>query len=88
MVWDLGTYEVLGGSLGGGDLKLKLHGKKLKGEWHLFRIRKDEKKPMWLIVKARPSAKPVTSRQDDQSVLSRRSMARIAKDNDAEWKSR
>lgn len=87
MVWDTGTYELLGGNYGKGDLKLVLHGKKLKGEWHLFRIRSEEDKPVWLVMKSKPSMKPLTARQDDASVLSRRSMARIAKDNDAQWDS-
>ena len=87
MVWDLGTYEVLGGSYAKGDLKLRLNGKKLKGEWHIFRIRSDDDKPVWLITKAGAAAKPITPRQDDSSVLTHRSMARIAKDNDAQWQS-
>ena len=88
MVWDLGTYELLGGSHPSGDLKLRLAGKKLKGEWHLFRIRAEENKPVWLIMKSGKSAAPISARRDDMSVLSRRSMARIAKDNDAQWQSR
>jgi bifunctional non-homologous end joining protein LigD len=88
MVWDIGTYELLGGTHAAGNLKLRLHGKKLKGEWHLFRIRsEDEKKPVWLIAKSGAAAKPITARQDDSSVLTRRSMARIAKDNKAQWRS-
>jgi DNA ligase D-like protein (predicted 3'-phosphoesterase) len=88
MVWDLGTYQLLGGSHEAGDLKLLLAGKKLKGEWHLFRIKNENGKPVWLIAKAKTDAKPISARQDDASVLTRRSMARIAKDHDAEWQSR
>jgi len=87
MVWDIGTYELLEGSFDEGSLKLILHGKKLKGEWHMFRIRAEEGKPVWLIAKSGQAAKPLTARQDDSSVLTRRSMARIAADNDAQWKS-
>jgi bifunctional non-homologous end joining protein LigD len=87
MVWDIGTYELLGGDYADGNLKLMLSGKKLKGEWHMFRIRSDDDKPVWLIAKSGKAAKPLTSRQDDSSVLTRRSMARIAKDNDAQWQS-
>src|SRR5688572_28001765 len=36
MVWDQGTYEIIGGNYHRGDLKLWLSGKKLKGEWHIF----------------------------------------------------
>ncbi len=88
MVWDLGTYELTGGSLADGDLKLELHGKKLKGPWHLFRIRSEEKKPVWLIMRSSSDAKPVSARQEDRSVLTQRSMARIAKDNTRQWRSR
>ena len=87
MVWDIGTYELLGGSHAKGDLKLRLHGKKLKGEWHIFRIRADEGKPLWLLAKSGVAAKPMTARQDDASVLTRRSMSRIASDNDVQWQS-
>lgn len=87
MVWDIGTYELLGGSLAKGDLKLRLHGKKLKGEWHIFRIKNDETKPMWLLAKSGVPAEPVSARRDDMSALTRRSMARIAADNDAQWQS-
>lgn len=87
MVWDTGTYELLGGSHAKGDLKLRLHGKKLKGEWHIFRIRSDQSKPMWLLAKSGTPAKPVSARSDDMSVLTRRSMARIAADNDSQWQS-
>jgi bifunctional non-homologous end joining protein LigD len=87
MVWDTGTYELLGGSHEKGDLKLMLHGKKLKGEWHIFRIKSDQSKPMWLLAKSKVPAKPLTPRQDDMSVLTRRSMARIASDDDAQWQS-
>jgi bifunctional non-homologous end joining protein LigD len=87
MVWDIGTYELLGGSHGKGDLKLLLHGRKLKGEWHIFRIKSEESKPVWLLAKSKVPARPISARQDDRSVLSGRSMARIAADNDAQWQS-
>jgi hypothetical protein len=69
-------------------LKLRLSGRKLKGEWHLFRIRSDEAKPVWLIAKSGTAAPPISARRDDTSALTRRSMARIARDNDAQWASR
>lgn len=87
MVWDIGTYELLGGDWAKGDLKLLLHGKKLKGEWHIFRIKSDEDKPVWLVVKAVEAMKPLSAKQEDSSVLSGRSMARIGSDNDAQWQS-
>lgn len=87
MVWDIGTYELVGGSIHKGDLKLRLKGKKLKGDWHMFRIKSPEEKPVWLIIKSGAAMKPLTPRQEDMSVLTRRSLARIAKDNDAQWQS-
>jgi len=86
MVWDIGTYELLGGSMEKGDLKLRLKGKKLRGEWHIFRIKSESAKPMWLLAKSGTPAKPISARQDDASVLTRRSLARIASDNNAQWK--
>ena len=85
MVWDLGTYELLGGDHASGNLKLRFAGKKLKGEWHLFRIRSDEDKPMWLVAKSGRAAKPFTPFQENRSVLSRRTMEGIARTGD-EWR--
>jgi bifunctional non-homologous end joining protein LigD len=87
MVWDTGTYDLLAGDYSKGDLKVVLHGKKLKGEWHLFKIRTERGKDVWLVVKSGIPAKPLTARQDDSSALTRRSMARIAKDDDSHWSS-
>lgn len=87
MVWDIGTYEILGGNYYTGDLKLHLSGKKLKGEWHLFRIKSEEDKPVWLVAKAKEPMKPLTAKQEDSSVLTKRSMAQIEKANDRQWQS-
>ena len=78
MGWDLGTYELLGGDHAKGDLKLMLHGEKLKGEWHLFRIRSDKRKSMWLIIKSGAASRSISARRDDQSAISGRTMAQIA----------
>ena len=88
MVWDIGTYDVVGGSYWDGDLKLWLRGKKLVGEWHIFRIKSPEEKPVWLIQKADTPAKPLTEKQENTSVLSHRTMDQIAKAKDAVWQSR
>src|SRR6185437_9356914 len=93
MVWDLGSYEVSGGdpleALQSGKLHLTLHGKKLKGEWTLVRMRPREHddKPQWLLLKSGDDSPPFSPRADDSSVLTRRSMQRIAEDNDAQWQS-
>jgi len=91
MVWDVGTYELKGGDYGKGDLKLWLSGRKLKGEWHLFRIKSKEARadrPMWLIQKANPAAKALTKKQITTSALSGRTMDEIAKARDAVWQSK
>jgi bifunctional non-homologous end joining protein LigD len=87
MVWDIGTYELIDGNYGKGDLKLWLDGRKLRGEWHLFRIKSEESKPVWLIQKAGEPMRALTARQDDRSAVTGRSMAKIASDNDAQWQS-
>lgn len=87
MVWDIGTYELLGGSWEKGDLKLRLHGQKLEGEWHIFRIKSDESKPVWLIVKSKEPMKPLSAKQENTSILTGRTMEKIASDNDAQWDS-
>lgn len=87
MVWDIGTYEVLEGSHTKGKLALLLHGKKLQGEWHIFRIRSEGDKPVWLIIKSGQVMKPLNARGENTSVLSKRTMERIARDNDAQWQS-
>lgn len=56
-IWDIGTYrlmkeEDIDAALLKGDLKLKLSGRKLRGEWHLVKIKKSEKDE-WLIFKAK-----------------------------------
>jgi bifunctional non-homologous end joining protein LigD len=56
MIWDEGTWEPLvdaDDGLAEGDLKFKLHGKRLKGEWVLVRMRgkPGEKRENWLLIK-------------------------------------
>lgn len=87
MVWDIGTFDLVSGDPARGSLHVSLHGRKLKGDWHIFRIRSENGKNVWLIEKSGRPMKPVSARQDDSSALTRRSMARIAKDNDAQWQS-
>lgn len=87
MVWDIGTYNVIGGDYWKGDLKLSLKGKKLNGEWHLFRIKSDESKPVWLIAKAGKPAKAVSERRERTSALSGRTLEQIAEAGEAVWQS-
>lgn len=93
MVWDIGTYEVPAGdaeqALKDGKIHFILHGKKLKGEWALVRMRprEHETKPQWLLFKSGEDTAAISERANDQSVLTRRSMKKIASDNDAQWQS-
>jgi bifunctional non-homologous end joining protein LigD len=92
MVWDRGIYYVYGEqplrSLREGKLHLLLDGKKAKGEWTLVRIRgRDGEKNQWLILKTGDDVKPITSKRDDESVKTGRTMKQIAEARDAEWQS-
>ncbi|MDB6120785.1 MAG: polymerase LigD, ligase domain protein [Verrucomicrobiaceae bacterium] len=91
MVWDQGVYEDITGNATSAYYKGKLHivmeGKKLKGEWILVKDRRDQDEGnRWLLIKAGKPLK-LSAKADDTSVISGRSMAKIAKDNDAQWHS-
>ncbi len=56
MLWDRGTFEILGDVPGAaqiarGDLKFRLHGEKLKGEFALVHMKNRGKGNEWLIIK-------------------------------------
>jgi bifunctional non-homologous end joining protein LigD len=91
MVWDRGNYYVYGEqpvkSWREGKLHLVLEGEKAKGEWTLVRIRSDEAKNQWLILKTGASAKPLSKKREDESVKTGRTMKGIADERDAEWES-
>ena len=59
MIWDEGTWEPIGDpdeGLKKGDLKFRLHGERLKGDWVLVRMKKDRtggKRENWLLIKKR-----------------------------------
>jgi bifunctional non-homologous end joining protein LigD len=58
MLWDRGTYDLLGDApalaqIERGDLKFRLHGEKLKGEFALVHMRNRGKGNEWLIIKKR-----------------------------------
>ena len=68
MLWDSGTWEPLGDPqrmLRDGRLTFRLRGKKLKGEWHLVRMRGSprEKRANWLLIKSRDDAARPGSRR-------------------------
>jgi bifunctional non-homologous end joining protein LigD len=87
MVWDQGTWapeqDDVDAALAKGDLKITLHGKKLKGSWVLVRThgygRKDGKS--WLLIKHRDeyvSTEDITA-EKPKSAVSNRLLAQIAK---------
>jgi bifunctional non-homologous end joining protein LigD len=61
MLWDCGTFELLGGVPGEeqiqrGDLKFRLHGEKLSGDFALVHMKGRGKGNDWLIIKKRDEA--------------------------------
>jgi bifunctional non-homologous end joining protein LigD len=81
MIWDFGTWEPdvedVGRALEKGDLKFKLHGKKLHGSWVLVRMRQKQ----WLLIKHRDgyaSTEDITQAKN-RSAVSRRTLAGIAR---------
>jgi bifunctional non-homologous end joining protein LigD len=91
MLWDRGKYYVYGEqplkALREGRLHLVLDGAKAKGEWALIRIRSNQEKNQWLLIKATSSAKPISKKLDDTSAKTKRTMKQIAAEHDAEWQS-
>lgn len=88
MLWDRGTWEPVGDaarSYAEGRLDFTLRGEKLRGRWHLVRMKgpKDAQRQNWLLIKADDAA----ARQDGDiladaplSVDTGRDMAAIARD--------
>ena len=96
MVWDMGTWEPQGDAaemLRQGDLKFRLNGKKLKGDFalvHMKSRRPGSKGTEWLLIKHRDAYVQEGYDIDkyDYSVLTKRTMDEIAGDQgSAEWKS-
>lgn len=96
MVWDIGTWEPLGDAdamLAKGDLKFRLRGKKLNGEFVLAKMRSrrpGSKGTEWLLIKKKDEAMQPGFDIDklDFSALTNQSLKQIAGDeNSAEWES-
>lgn len=96
MVWDTGTWEPMGDAsemLRKGDLKFRLNGEKLKGEFalvHMKSRRPGSKGTEWLLIKHRDQEVVPGYNIDklDYSVLTQRSLDQIAADEgSAEWES-
>jgi bifunctional non-homologous end joining protein LigD len=99
IVWDEGIYEPMNGEglsqkekeslllkqLYAGDLKIRMDGKKIKGNYALFRLKKDEKS--WLLVKKDDEyASEEEVIKQNKSVKSGKTLAQVAKQNGVEVK--
>jgi bifunctional non-homologous end joining protein LigD len=85
MLWDRGTFDLLGGVSGAeqlarGDLKFRLHGEKLNGDFALVQMKGRGKGKEWLLIKKRDEfAAPGWDIEDcATSVLSGRTQEEIA----------
>ncbi|HEX2018541.1 MAG TPA: DNA ligase D [Aurantimonas sp.] len=91
MLWDQGTWEPLEDAEAGlakGNLKMRIMGERLRGNWALIRMkpRPGEKRENWLLIKEKDEA--VDRRRnllrDETSIKTGRTMAAIAK-GDEVW---
>ena len=90
MLWDRGTFELIGDESGEqqlerGDLKFRLHGEKLAGTWAIVKMKgaaKDKRDNAWLLIKKKDeAAKPGWDiEQYAVSVKTGRTQAEIAAD--------
>ena len=89
MLWDTGTWVPddpdVDAALRKGDLKFTLYGKKLRGSWVLVRTRgfgRNPSRSAWLLMKHRDqyASKRDMTAEMPKSVLSRRLLAEIARD--------
>jgi len=96
MIWDEGTWEPIGDpdeGLAKGDLKFRLHGSRLKGDWVLVRMKKDRtggKRENWLLIKKRDDYAgdgDEPTETCDTSVKSGRNMDQILTGDSAIWTS-
>jgi bifunctional non-homologous end joining protein LigD len=97
MLWDEGTWEPVGDPRSAyekGRLTFVLHGKRLKGEWHLVRMggRTSGKRDNWLLIKSHDQYADEKNgdralERYNTSAASGRSMTAIARGN-KQWKSK
>jgi bifunctional non-homologous end joining protein LigD len=97
MVWDRGTWTPEHDPHKGmqkGHLDFELHGEKLKGGWHLVRMRKrpGERQEPWLLIKAtddaaRGKSDPDVLEEMPDSAATGRSIEEIAADKKKVWHS-
>ncbi len=93
MIWDRGTWEPiedLSETLPKGQIKFRLHGDRLRGDFALVQIRgANENGKSWLLIKKKDAyAKEQDLRKEFvRSVVSGRTMDEIAADSDRVWSS-
>ncbi len=96
MVWDEGTWAMVDGKdadegLAAGSLSFELFGTRLKGRWHLQRLKSEAKRPpQWLLIKTRDDEAREGEAITDEAVTSvetGRTLEEIAADADREWHS-
>ena len=91
MVWDLGTYELIEGNYYKGFLRFHLNGAKLNGEWTMTRFARakdqSDNRDKWHLIKTGHNTRVISKARDDQSVITKRTMAQIASAADAVWQS-
>ena len=97
MIWDQGTWTPDFDPAFGykkGHLKFHLNGKKLKGQWHLVRMKPKprEKNENWLLFKsddeaARPADAPDILAEKPHSAATGRSIEAIGREKDRMWAS-
>jgi bifunctional non-homologous end joining protein LigD len=87
MVWDRGTFSIVGGlsaseQIGRGEIKFELNGEKLRGSFALVKLRRSEKGNEWLMIKHRDAADDPAWNIDehDGSVLTGRVLEEIAQE--------
>ncbi|UOM34472.1 DNA ligase D [Acuticoccus sp. I52.16.1] len=94
MLWDRGTWAMADDKdvhegLKAGALTFDLHGERLKGRWHLQRMKAEKgRPPQWLLIKTRDAAasESVDVTAAAKSVATGRTMAQIA-GSDSVWHS-
>jgi bifunctional non-homologous end joining protein LigD len=99
MLWDQGSWEPIGDAerdYKKGHLDFELHGKRLKGRWHLVKMhgnrRGDERRENWLLIKGKDQYADENGDaavdKFQRSVVSSRSMESLASGDAKVWKSK
>src|ERR1700742_920560 len=90
IIWDNGTYELEGtlsadAQMAKGDLKFRLHGKKVRGSFVLVKLKNSKVKNEWLLIKHRDEFVDTTwdAEKHDQSVVTGRTLQDVKLGRDA-----